>query len=57
MAKKGPRILIAFKCSDCNSQNYISQKNRANTTDKLVLKKYCKRCRKHTSHKETTKLK
>jgi len=57
MAKKGPRILIAFKCNDCNSQNYISQKNRANTTDKLTLKKYCKRCRKHTKHKETTKLK
>jgi len=57
MAKKGPRILVAFKCSQCKSQNYISQKNKVNTTDKLELKKYCRRCRKHTLHKETTKLK
>ncbi len=57
MAKKGPRILIAFKCKDCGSQNYISQKNRANTKEKLELKKYCRKCRKHTLHKETTKLK
>ena len=57
MAKKGPRILIAFKCGVCNSQNYISQKNRTNTEGKLEIKKYCKRCRKHTPHKETTKLK
>ncbi|AKM79050.1 TPA: 50S ribosomal protein L33 [Candidatus Beckwithbacteria bacterium] len=57
MAKKGPRILIAFKCSVCGSQNYISQKNRTTTTEKLSLKKYCKVCRQHTLHKETTKLK
>ena len=57
MAKKGPRILIAFQCTICKSNNYISQKNRNNVEGKLELKKYCKRCRKHTLHKETTKLK
>jgi len=61
MAKKGPRILIALVCSVCGSTNYITQKNKANAQlkeqGKLVLKKYCKRCRKHTAHKETTKLK
>jgi len=57
MAKKGPRILLAFKCDDCKSHNYISQKNRNNVEGKLELKKYCKKCRKHTLHKETTKLK
>jgi len=57
MAKKGDRIFVAFVCSVCKSQNYISQKNKANTPDKLVLKKYCKRCRKVTEHKESSKLK
>ncbi|MBU1085162.1 MAG: 50S ribosomal protein L33 [Candidatus Beckwithbacteria bacterium] len=57
MAKKGPRILIAFKCTICESHNYISQKNRNNVEGKLELNKYCRRCRKHTLHKETTKLK
>lgn len=55
--KKGPRILVALKCTVCNSQNYITQKNRLNTEDKMLLKKYCRRCKKHTEHQETTKLK
>ena len=55
--KKGPRILIALKCTQCNSQNYITTKNKVNTPEKLKLKKYCRRCRKHTIHTETTKLK
>lgn len=57
MAKKGSRILIALVCTQCKSQNYITEKNKVNTPNKLVLKKYCKRCRKITEHKETTKLK
>lgn len=57
MAKKGDRIFIALVCLNCKSQNYISEKNKANTPDKLVLKKFCKKCRKVTEHKESTKLK
>lgn len=57
MAKKGSRILIALVCSQCGSQNYITEKNKINTPDKLKLKKYCRRCRKKTEHKETKKLK
>jgi large subunit ribosomal protein L33 len=57
MAKKGPRILLSLVCSVCNSQNYITEKNKANTPDKLVLKKFCNKCRKITEHKERTKLK
>jgi len=55
--KKTQRLLIAFLCSVCGAQNYISEKNKTNTPDKLKLKKYCKWCRKATEHKETTKLK
>ena len=57
MAKKGPRQIIALICTVCKSQNYISEKNKTNKPEKLVLKKYCKKCRKVTEHKETSKLK
>ncbi len=57
MAKKGPRGLIGLICSVCKTQNYTTQKNKTNVTEKLNLKKFCKKCLKHTIHKETTKLK
>jgi len=56
MAKKGHRQLFAFVCSVCKSQNYVSEKNKINVPDKLVLSKHCPRCRKHTEHRETSKL-
>jgi len=54
---KGQRTLLALICQECKSQNYVSQKNKTNTPDKLVLRKYCPKCRKHTDHKESAKLK
>ncbi len=52
MAKKDARIKLNLECSVCKEQNYVTEKNPTNTKDKLVLKKFCKRCRKHTEHKE-----
>ncbi|KKU64865.1 MAG: 50S ribosomal protein L33 [Candidatus Amesbacteria bacterium GW2011_GWA1_47_16] len=57
MAKKGARQIFALICSVCKSQNYVSEKNKLNSTDKLEMKKYCRRCRKHQLHRETSKLK
>lgn len=57
MAKKGPRQLAGLKCSICGKFGYISERNRTNTPDKLGLSKFCKACRKHTPHKEASKLK
>ncbi|MCG2685881.1 50S ribosomal protein L33 [Candidatus Parcubacteria bacterium] len=57
MAKKTARILLHLECKECGSQNYITEKNKLNTKGKLNLKKYCKRCRKHTPHKENPKMK
>ena len=57
MAKKGHRQLLLLSCEVCNHNNFISEKNKINTPDKLELKKYCKWCRKYTVHKEKTKLK
>jgi len=51
MAKK-KRILVLLECTVCKSRNYTTQRNPENTPEKLVLKKYCKRCRKVMEHKE-----
>jgi large subunit ribosomal protein L33 len=56
MAKKGSRILFGLVCEVCNTQNYVVEKNKVNTTSALKLKKYCKKCRKTTPHKEKKKL-
>ncbi|MDO8452757.1 MAG: 50S ribosomal protein L33 [bacterium] len=57
MAKKGARQLFALICSECKAQNYITEKNKTNTVEKLALLKFCAKCRKKTLHKETQKLK
>jgi len=57
MAKKGPRQLAGLKCTVCNFFGYISERNRTNTPEKLEISKYCRQCRKHTPHKEVSKLK
>jgi large subunit ribosomal protein L33 len=57
MAKKGGRELVALICSVCKNQNYITTRNKINMEEKLKISKYCRACKKHTEHKETTKLK
>lgn len=43
---------ITFKCSDCGEENYIGTKNKREHPEKMIIKKYCSRCRKMTEHKE-----
>lgn len=56
MAKKDQRLLLALVCTVCKSQNYVTNRNKINTPEKLALTKYCPRCKKHTPHKESSKL-
>lgn len=56
MAKKSDRIITALLCKVCNSQNYVSQRNKTNDP-KIELEKYCGHCRKKTEHKSKDKLK
>jgi len=44
--------LVKFKCDVCKKVNYHSTRNKKKLKDKLSLKKYCRKCRKHTLHKE-----
>jgi large subunit ribosomal protein L33 len=47
-----PREIVQLQCGDCKERNYSTTKNRKTTTERLEMKKFCRRCRKHTPHKE-----
>jgi large subunit ribosomal protein L33 len=47
------REIVLLACGECKRKNYSTTKNKRNTPDKLNLDKYCRFCRKHTTHKET----
>ena len=53
MAAKGPRENIILECTECKRRNYMTSKNKRNNTDRLEIVKYCKFCKKRTTHKET----
>ncbi|MDD4376498.1 MAG: 50S ribosomal protein L33 [Clostridia bacterium] len=53
VAKKGEnRERITLECTECKSENYRTEKNKKNTTERLDLNKYCNKCQKATKHKE-----
>jgi large subunit ribosomal protein L33 len=39
-------------CTECKERTYTTTKNRRNDTQRMELKKYCPRCRKHILHRE-----
>ena len=47
------RVRDTLACSECKQRNYNTTKNKKNNPDRIELKKYCKFCKKHTTHKET----
>ena len=53
MAATDIRPKITLACQECKSRNYIPRKNRRNDPDRLELKKFCPKDRKHTVHRET----
>jgi len=53
MAKKDVRQVIHLACTDCKERNYTTYKNRRNDPNRIELRKFCSRCRKHTLHRET----
>jgi large subunit ribosomal protein L33 len=52
MAKKGNRQQFNLECSVCKSKNYVTSKNVTKTKEKLSFDKFCKKCRKVTTHNE-----
>lgn len=63
MAKKNADKMVGLICPICKAQNYVTFRNKINLETKgtkgvkLELNKYCKKCKKVTLHKETSKLK
>jgi len=53
MAKKGGRELIRLVSSAGTGYFYTTTKNRQNTPDKLEMKKYDPKVRKHVMFKES----
>lgn len=47
--------LIKLACGTCKRINYWSRKNKKKVERKIELKKYCKWCKKQTTHKEGKK--
>lgn len=48
-----PATIITLQCGECRERNYTTQKNKRNDPDRVELRKYCRRCRRHTAHRET----
>ena len=48
------REYVWLECADCKARNYRTHKETRGT-DRLELKKFCRKERKHTVHKETRK--
>jgi large subunit ribosomal protein L33 len=45
--------MIRLECTECRQLNYNSHKNKKKLKERLEIKKFCKHCVGHTSHKET----
>jgi len=46
------RVAIQLQCTECKSKNYQTSKNKEKSPGRLEKKKYCKKERKHTLHRE-----
>jgi large subunit ribosomal protein L33 len=65
MAKsKDTRITIILECNICSNNKdkkiskhsrYTTQKNRRNTPNRLILRKFCSNCKIHSIHNEIKK--
>jgi large subunit ribosomal protein L33 len=53
MAKKENRVMAVLACNECKRRNYNTSKNRQHNSERLELKKYCRFCRCHRTHRET----
>jgi large subunit ribosomal protein L33 len=47
------RKQIILACTACQNRNYSTFKNKKTTTERLELRKFCRKCRATVAHKET----
>ncbi|MSU60350.1 MAG: 50S ribosomal protein L33 [Candidatus Staskawiczbacteria bacterium] len=53
MAAKKP--FLKMQCTVCKKVNYFTKKSKLMVDTKLEMSKFCKDCKKHTTHKEGKK--
>ncbi|PKR76613.1 50S ribosomal protein L33 [Halalkalibacillus sediminis] len=46
------RKKITLACTNCHSRNYTTDK-QSQKSERIEVKKYCKKCGSHTLHRET----
>lgn len=46
---------VRLECKNCKEINYLTRRNKKKNLEKLILNKFCSRCRKSTEHTETKK--
>lgn len=49
------RAKFVYKCTQCNHENYIGDRNKTKNPDKMEVQKFCKNCNAKTMHKEKSK--
>jgi large subunit ribosomal protein L33 len=47
------RVQVTLECTESGDRNYLTTKNKQKQPDRLEMKKYCPKCRRHTLHRET----
>ncbi|MCR4750891.1 MAG: 50S ribosomal protein L33 [Eubacterium sp.] len=47
------RTRITLECMECKQRNYNTMKDKKTHPDRMEISKYCRFCRKHTTHRET----
>jgi large subunit ribosomal protein L33 len=47
------REKILLVCTECLSRNYTTTKNKQLQKERIETMKHCKKCNKHTLHKES----
>ena len=52
MARVEARPIVLLACTECKERTYTTRKNKKNDPNRIELKKYCPRDRRHTLHRE-----
>ena len=47
------RVKIVLACTECGDRNYTTTKNKRLQPERIGGRKYCRRLRRYTIHKET----
>lgn len=47
------RVQVTLACTETGDRNYITTKNKRTNSERIELKKYSPRLKRHTLHRET----